>query len=224
MSARQEELGEQHQGVLTASQELLSERPPNRWAIEHLLVAWLRLRKDQLIKGFLTFLPVLCVIAITVGIFLYRDEIVEFRNYGYLGAFLANLVSNASVFLPVPGGLIVVALGAFLSPLLVGLAAGTGAAIGEMSGYVLGYSGRVVLKDNKAYDRSVLWLKKWGVLTIFVFAVTPLPFDLAAIAAGALRFPVWKFLLACWVGKSLLSIAAALAGAWGWEIVVPYLS
>lgn len=69
-------------------------------------------------------MPALLVIAITIGIFSYRDKIVEFRDYGYLGAFLANLASNATIFLPVPGGLIVVALGSFLSPFLVGLAAG----------------------------------------------------------------------------------------------------
>jgi membrane protein YqaA with SNARE-associated domain len=219
----QEELGAR-QGVLVTSQGPVPQHSLGQWAVGRHLSAWFRLGKGWLHERLFTFLPALCVIAITIGIFFFRDKIVEFHNYGYLGAFLANLVSNATIFLPVPGGLIVVALGAFLSPFLVGLAAGAGAAVGEMSGYVLGYSGRIVIKDNKAYDRSVQWLKKWGALTVFVFAVTPLPFDLAAIAAGALRFPLWKFLLACWVGKTLLSIAAALAGAWGWKVAVPYFN
>lgn len=179
-------------------------------------------------KGWLTgrlfsLLIILLIVAFTVGIFLYRDQITELSNYGYLGAFLAHLVSNASIFLPVPGALVIIALGAILNPILVGLAGGIGAAIGEMSGYLAGYSGRNVIKNNEAHAKTVRWLKKWGTLTIFIFSVTPLPFDLAGIAAGSLRFPWWKFFLACWLGKTILSVGMALAGAWGWQILLPYL-
>jgi len=51
----------------------------------------------------------------------------------------------------------------------------------------------------------------------------PLVFDLAGIAAGALRFPLWKFILLCWLGRTILYIFIALSGAWGWEIILPYL-
>jgi len=42
------------------------------------------------------------------------------------------------------------------------------------------------------------------------------------IAAGALRFPVWKFLLFCWLGRTILYISIALFGAWGLETILPY--
>ena len=55
-------------------------------------------------------------------------------------------------------------------------------------------------------------------MTLFVFTLLPLfPFDAAGMAAGTLRYPIWKFLLVCWLGKFPLYVAAALAGAWGWE-------
>jgi len=165
----------------------------------------------------------LCVIGTTTVIFVYRSKISEFASYGYLGAFVANLVSNTTIFVPVPVGLIGVALGAILNPFLAGLAAGAGATIGEMSGYILGRSGRIVVNDSR-YVRAVQWLRKWANLTIFVFAATPLPFDLASIAAGALRFPVWKFLLACWLGKTVLAILLAFAGSLGWKIIIPFMS
>jgi len=38
-------------------------------------------------------------------------------------------------------------------------------------------------------------------------------FDLAGIAAGALRMPVWRFLVWCWLGKVLRMMGIALAGA-----------
>jgi uncharacterized membrane protein YdjX (TVP38/TMEM64 family) len=36
---------------------------------------------------------------------------------------------------------------------------------------------------------------------------------LAGLAAGALRFPVWQFLLACWPGKTIKTVAVAYLGA-----------
>jgi membrane protein DedA with SNARE-associated domain len=36
---------------------------------------------------------------------------------------------------------------------------------------------------------------------------------LAGIAAGALHYPVWRFLLVCFLGKTVKGLALALAGA-----------
>jgi uncharacterized membrane protein YdjX (TVP38/TMEM64 family) len=69
------------------------------------------------------------------------------------------------------------------------------------------------------------WVKRWGAVAIFIFTVVPFfPFDLVGIAAGALRYPFWKFLLVCWLGRTLLYIGVALSGAWGWDALVPYFS
>lgn len=222
---RKGKFAERPQGVPTAYQGLAGQYHHSQWAVQHNVLALLQQGKGWLTNRFFFLLTVLLVIAITVGIFLYQERIAELSNYGYLGAFLASLAANATIFLPVlPNVFVILALGAFLNPLLVGLAAGTGAAIGEMTGYLAGYSGSSVIKNRKVYAKSVEWLKRWGTMTIFIFTVTPLPLDLAGIAAGALRFPLWKFFLACWFGKILLYTATALAGAWGWKIVLPYLS
>jgi len=45
----------------------------------------------------------------------------------------------------------------------------------------------------------------------------------AGVAAGSLRFPIRKFLLACFLGKTLLYMAMALFGAWGWEALLRYI-
>jgi membrane protein YqaA with SNARE-associated domain len=172
--------------------------------------------KRKLIPLLILFL----VIAITVCLFLYRDELAQLGNYGYLSAFLISLITNATIILPFPGIVIILLLGATFNPVLVGLAGGIGGAIGEMTCYMLGYSGRGVVENRRFYDKAAQWLKKWGVLTVFVFALTPLPFDVLGIAAGLLRFPLWKFFVACWCGKTLVYIGMALAGAWGWEAFV----
>jgi len=54
-----------------------------------------------------------------------------------------------------------------------------------------------------------------GALTVFVLSAIPNPFfDLAGIAAGVLRYPIARFLLFCWLGKTIKTVAFAFAGAY----------
>jgi len=185
-------------------------------------------KRDWLKRNFIPLLTLLLVIAIVVGIFYfyqnYPGRIDELKSYGYLGVFLISLVLNATVILPAGNFVIIATLGAALpSATLVGLAGGVGATIGEITGYMAGYSGRAMVPRREMYARLEGWVKKWGVLTIFILSLVPFFFDLAGIAAGALRLPLWKFLLACWLGRTILYIVIALAGALGWEAVLSHL-
>ena len=168
------------------------------------------------------------VIAASVVLFIYRDMVAEFEEWGYLGAFLISVVGNATILLPMPGLLIVIVLGTILNPVLVSLIAGLGSAIGELSGYIVGYSGRGIAQDNsdnKWFIRVDRWMRKRGAVTIFVFALAPfLPFDVAGMVAGAFRFPVWKFLIACFFGKTLLLLLMVYSASWGWDFLIRYLS
>ncbi|MEW6329339.1 MAG: VTT domain-containing protein [Candidatus Micrarchaeota archaeon] len=146
----------------------------------------------------------------------FLSEEKNFRAYGYGAAFLIMLLSNATVILPVPGLFGVFVLGRYLDPLILGVVAGTGAALGELSGYIFGYGGSALLEDRKlkTYERVKKWMERNGFLTVFVFALIPNPlFDLAGIAAGALEYRWWKFLLAAALGKILQSIALAYLGS-----------
>jgi membrane protein YqaA with SNARE-associated domain len=176
-------------------------------------------------KNLVPILTLLFVIGISVGIFIfyrsYPERLETLESYGYLGAFLISLTFNATVILPAGNILVIAALGAVLpSALLVGLAGGVGAAIGEITGYMAGYSGRGVVSRLKLYNQMVEWLKKWGMLAIFWLSAIPFFFDLAGIAAGVLRYPLWKFLIACWLGRTVLYVAIAFAGAWGWDTML----
>jgi membrane protein DedA with SNARE-associated domain len=105
-------------------------------------------------------------------------------------------------------------MGTIFNPYLVGLAAGSGAALGEITGYLAGFSGQAVIENREWYDRITLWMKKYGDLTIFLLALIPNPFfDIGGMVAGALRMPLWRFLLWCWLGKVCKMIIFALAGA-----------
>src|SRR4030042_5097082 len=99
----------------------------------------------------LRILVILIVIGISAGIFFFRDKVANLEGYGYLGAFLISLVSCATIILPIPGIDLIFALGDTYNPFLVGLAAGAGSALGELSGYMAGYSGPMVMRNNKTY-------------------------------------------------------------------------
>jgi membrane protein YqaA with SNARE-associated domain len=156
---------------------------------------------------------VLFSVGITVGIILMRDHIRDFAVYGYPGIFLITLIGNATLILPAPTYAIVFAVGGVLDPYLVGVVAGLGAALGEMTGYLVGIGGRGVIENRAIYDQVEAWMRKAGWLVIFLLAALPNPFfDIGGMVAGALRMPVVRFLLACWAGKTIRFIVLGLTG------------
>lgn len=156
---------------------------------------------------------VLASIAITAAIFVFADRIRGLGQYGYPGVFLVSLIGNATLILPAPYYLVVGALGAALNPLLLGIIAGLGASLGELTGYLAGIGGRAVIENRATYVRIERWMRKSGMLVIFGLAAIPNPlFDVGGISAGALRMPVWKFLLACWAGKAVRLAVLAFIG------------
>ena len=159
-------------------------------------------------------LIIVLVLIISVAIFLFRGQFAELAAVGYPGIFLVSLLSSATIVLPAPSLLLVVAMGSALPPLLVGLAAGAGEALGELTGYAAGFGGQALIEDEATYGRLVAWMQRRGGITIFVLSVIPNPFfDLAGIAAGSLRYPIWRFLLFCWTGKTLKTTLFALGGS-----------
>lgn len=169
-------------------------------------------------------LVVAAVLAISGIIFALRDRFVELAALGYGGIFVVSLLSSATIILPAPSLALVFAMGSALPPLLVGLAAGIGEALGELTGYAAGFGGRAVIEEERTYERLKEWMERRGGITIFVLSVIPNPlFDLAGIAAGTLRYPLWRFFVICWAGKSIKTTAVAFAGSWSLYILKPFL-
>jgi len=159
-------------------------------------------------------LVLLAVIALTVFLVLNRDRVKDLEALGYPGIFLVSLLSNATLILPVPGVLFTSAMGAVFNPYWVALAAGTGATLGELSGYAAGFSGQGIIENKQWYTRVTEWMKKYGGLTVLVLAFVPNPvFDIAGMVAGALRMPLWKYLIFSWIGKTAKMLLFALGGA-----------
>jgi uncharacterized membrane protein YdjX (TVP38/TMEM64 family) len=171
-------------------------------------------------KNIIRIIVLLFVIALTVVLVIYREQIQALKAYGYPGIFLFSILANATILVPVPGVVFTSAMGAVFNPFWVSIAAGAGAALGELSGYLAGFSGQAVVENTERYQRVVGWMEKYGNVTILVLAFIPNPlFDLAGMVAGILKMPIWKFLIYCVVGKILKMMMFAYAGDWAFNLI-----
>jgi len=134
-------------------------------------------------------------------------------NWGYLGVFVVTFVATASFILPIPYLLVVARAAMYLDPLMVALVAGLAGALGETTGYIIGASGRDLFPTNgKMFSKANHWMVTYGFWCVTFFAFVPNPiFDAIGFAAGVLKYPLWKFLLAVFIGKFLKFLLAAEA-------------
>jgi membrane protein YqaA with SNARE-associated domain len=162
------------------------------------------------------------VVIITLYVYSIRNQTEQLQRYGYPGLFLLSILANATIILPAPGIAFTFGAGALkaLSPLWVGIVAGAGATLGELSGYMAGFSGQAVIENRQAYERFERWMKRYGPIAIVGLAFVPNPlFDLAGMMSGALKMPVHHFVFWCALGKIPKMILVAFAGAYSWEWV-----
>lgn len=174
---------------------------------------------DKRVEGILQIALAIIVIALVLS---FSSDLEGLKEYGYAGAFIVSMLSSATLFFPSPGWAVVIAMGRYLDPVLLGFIAGAGSAIGELTGYVAGDGARDIL--NSRFKESS-WLQRiverYGLGGIFILALIPNPlFDIAGIAAGALRIRWWKYLLACAAGRILRFILLAMLGEWSLGFVV----
>ena len=166
----------------------------------------------------------LAVVAIGVASF-FLHSYITLEQYGYLGVGLIVLLASGGLLMP-PGIIAVCAAsspdvlpGITLTPYWVALIAGTAGTLGEVTGYLLGYSGRGFVTRTRLYLKIEGWMRHRGWLILLLVSLVPNPiFDVVGIAAGALKYPVWRFLAIVWVGKlgrfSIIAYACAYSVEW----------
>ena len=141
-----------------------------------------------------------------------RDAALQF---GYFGVFLISLIGTMAVIIPVPYTLVILFLGMEgWDPVLLTIAGGTGSAIGEFVGYLLGYYGRRIVSQERQrkMDYLLKLFGKWSPVVIFIFALTPLPDDLLFIPLGFLRYSPIKAFIPALSGKLLMCYILASSG------------
>jgi len=150
-------------------------------------------------------------------------------QYGYLGIFFISLLGATSIFIPIPSSVVIFILGGLrdsvgnflFEPLFIAVAAGAGAAVGELSGYLVGLGGRRVIgeKYKKKMDILMRLFKRFGPIVIFAFALTPLPDDLLFIPLGVMRYKILHAFIPALLGKFVSNLIIAYAGRLSLQII-----
>ncbi len=174
------------------------------------------------------FALALIIIFSIIAIIVFKIDLVKLlfslKEFGLVGLFVAAFVANASLFLVTPLDLIIFTFGVVYPPLMVAIAAGLGAAIGEMSGYIVGLGGRetiakVKLEHLRHLDEVYAKIKLFGFPFIVFGAFIPFPFDLIGITCGLFRYTWYKFFAAALIGKFFRYLLVSYAGLYGVQLI-----
>jgi CBS domain-containing protein len=141
-------------------------------------------------------------------------------EYSYIGLFLVQVISSASILVPVPGYVAVFVAGAKLNPLGIALSSGLGSAVGELSGYILGSEGMKLIQKRSMrlqeymdeFESLKSIMTRYGAGAILFFAAAPLPFDLAGILFGTFGYDLNIFFMLTFVGKTIKYLLVAFSG------------
>ena len=186
---------------------------------------WLSSRGDLFFRlGLISFV----VAFVIFGTVLWITDNLNAENVGYSGLWIISFIAAGSIVLPLPGP-VAVCIAATpdlgLNPLVIGLVSASAEALGEMTGYIAGISGRSLLKRNKYYPRVQSLILRRGGLFLLLGAIIPNPlFDVLGIAAGGVGYPIRKFLAIVFIAKAIKSVAIAYACLWGIDSIQGWLT
>ena len=138
------------------------------------------------------------------------------KTLGYPGVFFLSLLASGGMVFPIPSlAATCGAAGLDLNLIVVGILAGIGETLGELVGYSIGFGGQSVVQRRRIYKRARAWMIRWGIGVLLLLSIIPNPiFDFVGIAAGALRYPMKRFLIIVWVGKTLKGLIIAHTCFW----------
>lgn len=133
----------------------------------------------------------------------FKDLFVGIGTWGYAAIFLVETGNSAIILVPTPGPAYTAAMAAVLDPFLIGV-------VGS-----LGATGKHALEGGRLYARFQAMAERRFGFAIFAFATLPLPFDIAGIWAGAVRYPAWRFFAVVAAGKTIKITLISLAVYYG---------
>lgn len=143
----------------------------------------------------------------------------------FLVSFLIPTFNFISPFRPI---IVIIGLATHLPPLIVGIVASIGSALGALPLYYIG-------KKLQSLEKVQVWLDKrpsWkrlidkvshsSFLVIQLLLWLPFPDQLVGLYGGFERYPIWKFLIANLIGRAVWYIPLAYFGSdivdWLWAI------
>jgi len=156
----------------------------------------------------------------------FQDQIIQFleqlSQLGYVGILAMSFIGAASIIFPIPYTIVVFLIASRYDPVLLALFGGAGAALGEFTGYLLGFYGQRILSEERRRKMEALvkLFGRYGPLAIFVFALTPLPDDLLFIPLGIMRYKLVKAFIPALLGKILMLFILAYFGRISADVIL----
>jgi membrane protein YqaA with SNARE-associated domain len=149
---------------------------------------------------------------------------------GYPGALIISFIGNATILFPFPyiavpfilGGITNEVTSVFVfDPWIIGLVAGFGAMLGEMTGYFIGYGGGQLINQEQrtGFKEFIESHPRATPLVIWFLAVTPIPDDIVIVPLGAAKYSWWRVAIPQFIGKTMFMMVIAWAGRIGLEII-----
>jgi len=171
----------------------------------------------------LGILGVALTLLMAAAVVYYGDSLRALRGFGYVGAFVISILGGATIIVPVPMLAVVFALGRVMEyTWLVGISAALGELIGALTIYMTGHGAGRAINNSKhgriqsAYERLLGLMERRGLLVLFIVASVVNPFFYpAALAAGALRFGLKKYIFIVLAGKLIKCMTVVYAGYFG---------
>jgi membrane protein YqaA with SNARE-associated domain len=147
----------------------------------------------------------ICAAFIISGVVLWTTGTFNIETAGYTSLWFLAFISAALIFLPISAlAAVCVAVAVDLNPFMVALVAASAEAVGEMTGYLAGMGGKAIFDRNRFYLRFKNLFSRYGGLILFCGSMIPNPlFDIMGVAAGSILYPVRKFLLLVFIGKTI---------------------
>jgi membrane protein YqaA with SNARE-associated domain len=175
--------------------------------------------------------------AVAVFLIYNWEYVIRLEHEGYLGLFLISLLAGSPIPIPTPSMILTFTLGSLLNPVLVGLVSGLGNAIGYALIYMTGRGGFHFLPSFNISDSGLgRFLRKirmsrlldspnqTGMVTVFLLSIYPNPvLTPMVLGMGATRFSFTKFFIACWAGKTVMTLLLALLGYFGLRSLLHFL-
>ena len=144
------------------------------------------------------------------------DWVVGFADTDWAIIVLAATSFFESIFFPIPPDPLLIGIGIIKQDLAIWLGAlvTVSSVAGALVGYWLGRRfGRLILYRWFPESRVLLvekMFKRYGMLAIVIAAITPIPYKIFAISAGALDLDKRTFILASLIGRGVRYITVGL--------------
>lgn len=138
-----------------------------------------------------------------------------FINMGYLG--MAIIAYFEAMFFPLPPDVLLFANALFKpqTAWIYALVAGVASTFGAATNYFIGLKGGrrffhfIFKNQHDKLEKIEKLYQKYGILTVFIVAFTPIPFMVFTMASGIFELSFIAFVITCFIGRTLRFLTLA---------------